>query len=384
MVYGPYASRTFSHVLMGAPRHEFLSWKHALLTPHPPFAERSDEAMMSGRFQHLKLSGVSAPERKTAVSSATFNLVPTGKGAYSNPSLRRRIACCMEDLASESRRVITPAYYMRIHWKRAETGPQHLSGQDVFPALKSLLERLGLSDHQAYAEAHCRDRVAAVLLLVNRVHPKTSTAWATWQDRPRIRDTVAFLEQLHTFDQTGPVLQGDSEEKTDVDYVRDRAFFRSFFLGHLADASTWDEIDQILRKDPDRPTFRVEAKTNGAAFVSWRWDEDSQKREVWYSFAASDIDRSLSRPKLEEAFGRDLDDYVAERRQRLEEAWYNVVAGLKRVKMAADADVVWGDLRNEILSSFKELYPDWRGRLAAGSPAWTESYFDDLKRQLEK
>jgi hypothetical protein len=52
--------------------------------------------------------------------------------------------------------------------------------------------------------------------------------------------------------------------------------------------------------------------------------------------------------------------------------------------MAADADVVWGDLRNEILSSFKELYPDWRGRLAAGSPAWTESYFDDLKRQLEK
>ena len=102
-------------------------------------------------------------------------------------------ATMMEATARESRRVETPVLHFSIDWHPDEKPTDRQAKQ----AAASVLERLGLNDHQAAIFRHQDAAHPHIHLVVNRVHPETGKAWAHWKSKEKlelaIRETAKEL-----------------------------------------------------------------------------------------------------------------------------------------------------------------------------------------------
>jgi len=97
----------------------------------------------------------------------------------------------MRATAAQSARVEKPVYQIVVGFVARDPVDRELMER----VADRVLERLGLSEHQAILVAH-RDRPHPhVHIMVNRVHPFDGRAWNTWQDWPRARDVVLEEER---------------------------------------------------------------------------------------------------------------------------------------------------------------------------------------------
>lgn len=102
-------------------------------------------------------------------------------------------ATMMEATARQSRRVETPVLHFSIDWHPDEKPTDSQAKR----AAAAVLERLGLTDHQAAIFRHQDAAHPHIHLVVNRVHPETGKAWAHWKSKEKlelaIRETAKEL-----------------------------------------------------------------------------------------------------------------------------------------------------------------------------------------------
>lgn len=127
-------------------------------------------------------TGRTGEERDRVAWSAGRNL-PTD-----DPELA---ATFMRATAAQNDRVEKPVYHIALSFD--PTDP--IDRATMERVADRVLERLGLSEHQAVIVAH-RDREHAhVHILVNRVHPETGLAWERWKDQPLIQQVLREEER---------------------------------------------------------------------------------------------------------------------------------------------------------------------------------------------
>lgn len=260
---------------------------------------------------------------------------------------RTQVVTEMTDTAAQNLRVRNPGYAISIDWKLCTDAPSSpgeptwspLSKEiDLVAHLDWLLAELGLAGHQVHVEyktIHITDididqvlseiqrfrktlplrveearqnlprRSAYLRIVANRIHPETGRAWELWKDRRRLRTALGYLEwKSEKIVAEGPILNGDQDPQGSrlLAVVRHRAEMP------LRAATSWSEIDQVLRKHlPERYAFRVEPVETGSVFEGY--DDNGEARTL----IPSRIHPSLSRAKLEAKFNELLSAYVRRR-----------------------------------------------------------------------
>ena len=101
------------------------------------------------------------------------------------------VAGVMVATAKQSRRVKKPVYHLPISWPPEEQPPKEVQMQ----VAETLLDDLGLSEHQQLIVAHDDGRCPHIHIVVNTVHPETGRAWNPWQDVPRIMESLERQER---------------------------------------------------------------------------------------------------------------------------------------------------------------------------------------------
>lgn len=127
-------------------------------------------------------AGRSGEERDRVAWSAGRNL-PTD-----DPELAAKF---MRATAAQSDRVEKPVYHIALSFDPSDA----VDRATLERVADRVLERLGLTEHQAVIVAH-RDREHAhVHILANRVHPETGLAWERWKDQPLIQQVLREEER---------------------------------------------------------------------------------------------------------------------------------------------------------------------------------------------
>lgn len=99
----------------------------------------------------------------------------------------------MRATASQSQRCKKPVYHFVISWREDES-----PSTDVMRAIgDTTLGDLGLADHQALLIAHNDTDHRHLHVVVNRVHPETSKAWATSKDWERLEVSLGRQAKEH-------------------------------------------------------------------------------------------------------------------------------------------------------------------------------------------
>jgi hypothetical protein len=113
------------------------------------------------------------PERETGlerVEWTTTRNLPT-----SDPELGARV---MREMAGQNPSTKKPVYHIML-----TAAPEDPIDRAMMERMADrVLDRLGLTEHQAVLVAHLDRPHHHLHIMVNRVHPETGRAWSTWQD----------------------------------------------------------------------------------------------------------------------------------------------------------------------------------------------------------
>lgn len=223
----------------------------------------------------------------------------------------REVAREMRAAAGQSGRTEKPVYHLTLSFAHSDA----LTKAQMQEAAGRVLHDLGLAEHQALLVAH-RDREHAhVHVMVNRVHPERGTAWETSHDYRRIETSLRALEKEWNLERVpghhardpGEAAPDRSQSRTTAQIRRERETgeppfpdqVRSRASAAFREAKSWDDLAQHLKPHG----YRVEATGHGMVVT------DGER----YAKASS-VSRDASRFRLEERFGKRLDDYLAETR----------------------------------------------------------------------
>lgn len=252
------------------------------------------------------------------------------------------IAKQMKITANESSRCQKPLYHTSLNW-HPDDNPTQEQMKDV---VDGYLKHLGLEDYQSVAVAHNDKDHAHVHIAVNRVHPDKYKAWEldTYIGKGRNRKVDKLHNQrvqeyLRTIEREygwtfvpGKYLRGmeklefegispsptrsefhrneKKKEQLNVFGVNSEEFdtrdprLRAMDLkDQLFECESFQEVDEIL----DEKGLWIESKGQGAVFT-----------DGVHSVKASDINRHLSGPKMEERFGENLNKYIEGRDQAID------------------------------------------------------------------
>lgn len=229
------------------------------------------------------------------------------------------VAGIMRATAQLSRRVKRPVYHLPISWPPEE----HPSKEVQMQVAETLLEDLGLSEHQQLIVAHDDGDCPHIHIVVNTVHPETGRAWNPWRDVLRIMESLERQERelgLKIVDR--PDLEEWRSGETDPDRKKNatreeklRAAregdtplakwsesemrrIRGRITGHFRDATSWRDLEARLGEQGLHLTragqgFRI---TDGQHFMTM-----------------SKVGKHARQDRLEERFNEAWDDYEIER-----------------------------------------------------------------------
>src|SRR5699024_7585557 len=244
----------------------------------------------------------------------------------------------MEWVAGKSSRCQQPLYHTSLNW-HPQDGPTE---EQMRKVAEGYLGHMGLEEHQALVVAHNDTAHPHVHIAVNRVHPERGKAWELDSDigkgrgrkvdqlhNERVQQYVEAAERQYGWERvrgtyrSGPDLSdergpsqseyhreqrkkkqmdvfGMDPEEFDTRSVRLRAL-------EVKDDLFYCESFQALDETLDEQGLWIQAKGQGAVFTDGS-----------HSVKASDINRHLSGPRLEEKFGEDLGAYIEERARHID------------------------------------------------------------------
>jgi hypothetical protein len=203
-----------------------------------------------------------------------------------------RAAQIMRAQASENPRVERPVYHLGLSLDRGE----HLSAEQWQEAVGRVLDKMGLGAHQAVVIAHRDTDKEHVHVVVNRVGDD-GRAWDPHRDMVAAREAIRRIEIDFSLGRTGPRDLPIPELSTSAyrhalrtgeqplaDRVREQA------AGAFALASSWQDLEEHLAVHG----LRLEPARRGSGLLV----TDGVR-----SASLSNVDRSLSGPKLASRFG---------------------------------------------------------------------------------
>jgi len=223
----------------------------------------------------------------------------------------KEIAREMEAAAGQSSRIEKPVYHLSISFGAGD----HPTREQMREAAERVLDRLGLSEHQAFLVAHNDTDHPHVHIMVNRVHPETGKAWQTSHDYARIEQVLRSLEKEwgltpvpghHAREEGAPAPDRTVSRQTgEIRQIRRTGeapfpdVVRARVGKDIAQAKSWAELMGAL----EQHGLRVEARGRGAVITDGR-----------HYAKASSVDREASLPRLERRFGQTLRGYLADDR----------------------------------------------------------------------
>jgi len=200
-------------------------------------------------------------------------------------------ALVMTHTAARNGRVEKPVYHLSINW-HPEDQP---TPEQMRLAADRLLHDLGLQDHQVLMVAHRDTEHRHVHLMVNRVHPRTHLTWDNKNDFYRLRTSLNRLEKEMGWRVVAGAYRGLTRASDHhAGWIQEAA------AGPMHSARTWADLENRLAK----VGLALKARGPGLVVTDGR-----------FYVKASDVHRSLSRPRLEERFGQNYRDWRVEVRR---------------------------------------------------------------------
>ncbi len=208
-------------------------------------------------------------------------------------------ALWMRAWANQNQRVKQPVY----HFGAALAPDEHLTREQWEVVVDRMLERLGLSEHQAFIALHQDRDHEHIHIAVNRVGPDTRV-WKPSFDVFKQQDAARELERELGL-RVVPTLRDLRRERREANAVRlerrevEKTFAQRVALAALEDfrqAVSWEDLETRLA---GRGLRLEPAKRGGGINVS-----DGHERA-----GVARIDRSLSGPRLTDRFGETLRQY---------------------------------------------------------------------------
>lgn len=240
-----------------------------------------------------------------------------------NPDLAKVL---MDDVAGQSDQIEKPVYHVSLSWSKFDNPSKH----QMIEVVDRWLDHMGLDEHQCVMVAHGDTDHPHLHLAINRVHPETEKAWDRWKDRETSEEILRELEDEFGWEKTYG--KNYSEISKEFDEYR-----RELWEEHRAREKK--EVAEALginqSEVDDRPLKERALELKDQLFQAQSFKEFDQildKNGLWldrkgqgmvvtdgaYQMKASDINRHLSGPKLEEKFGRSLDDYITQREKEID------------------------------------------------------------------
>jgi hypothetical protein len=162
----------------------------------------------------------------------------------------------MEATASESR-ATKPAYHFSIDWDRSEE--RFLSQEKCIAAADTVLEKIGLSDHQALYFWHVDADHPHMHVVVNRVHEATGKAWDMWKSKERLeRATHEVAHEMEFLQVPG--------KHNEMDYAPDKDRQASQSRGERA-------TDNALKPWSKEKLPDIKAEIGNVFYDAGSWDE---------------------------------------------------------------------------------------------------------------
>lgn len=250
---------------------------------------------------HYLLHGSAATHRKTPAWVELRNL-----STHSPEHASKEMAA----VAAENSRVQRPVYHLIL-----SPAPEDQLTREQWTRLADrVLEGLGLDEHQAVVALHNDTGTPHLHLAINRVHPQTSRAWATWRSKTRLEGILRTVERDWSLrrvegrlasDRPAPARSSDLPPPTRRQDLHrpgtsKLSEWRRTLHPHFEKATSWTDLAARL----DANGVRVTARGRGLVV-----GDDEQVVKV------SSIDRAFSRARLEERFGQPFADWRAQVRR---------------------------------------------------------------------
>ena len=238
------------------------------------------------------------PDPERVVWTAVRNM-PT-----ENPELSAAIMRATSEM--NERGVEKPVWHMSLSW-HPEDDPSREQMQD---AAERVLEKLGISEHQAVLVAHGDTDHAHVHIVVNRVHPETLKVWKGWQDMVKVERVLRVLEKERGLvatpghhgrlpgqqapDRTQGRTRGEEQQSRREGLEPWSERMREALRPHFRESQSWGELSQRIAEHG----VRLQKKGRGLVVTDGT-------RQV----KASRIDRGGSIHKLEARFAVSFNDW---------------------------------------------------------------------------
>lgn len=166
----------------------------------------------------------------------------------------------MQATASESK-TPKPVYHFSIDWDRSEE--RFLTQEKCIEAADSILQKVGLEEHQALYFKHIDADHPHMHVVVNRVHPETGKAWDMWKSKERLeRATHTVAKDMEFMQVPGRHNEMDFQPDLNKEAPSSRA-----------EKSTEQDLKPwVKEKIPD-----IKAEIGNAFYHSNSWEELSEQ-----------------------------------------------------------------------------------------------------------
>lgn len=289
----------------------------------------------AGYFEHGKTeNGNYTDDPSTRVDwRGSQNL--DGKTAREDVLLR------LKQTSEENSAVKNPVYHVVVSWDSGdpETGrePDDPAPEEMEEAAKTLLDDLGLGEHEAWIVAHKDTDTPHLHIMANRVHPRTKRVWDDGSDYVKQYESLRKLEKEYGWNQTGPetIEEKWAEEKEDpLDYweVAREKFGREMSFRQVARLT----LERELREAKSWPELEEAVEEKGAALEP-RNERGMIIRSGEEGVSLYKVARDSSRPRLEARFGQTWERY-----QEMKKEEYSreaIIADGRRRKDRLEAEI---------------------------------------------
>lgn len=156
---------------------------------------------------------------------------------------------------------------------------------------------LGYGEHQRISAIHTDTDNLHMHIAINKIHPKTYNSYEPFNDYKILSSVCTLVEQQYNLEKTNHMSAKTHSQNRAQDMERFSGlesmvgWIKRECLEELQQAKSWDDLNKILRES----NLYIRVKGNGFVIGD---------RSSNFEVKASTVDRSLSKPSLENKFGK--------------------------------------------------------------------------------
>jgi hypothetical protein len=217
----------------------------------------------------------------------------------------------MERVASQNGRVKEPVFHIVL----SPAPGDELTRQDWLALADRVLSDLGLEEHQALVVLHTDTDHPHLHLAVNRVHPMTLRAWATWKSKTRLEGSLRRIEREWGLRVVPGRLAGAdrSSRETAAPPLTSGEQAQLHHRASEPQVLTWRrELREAFEEATSWTDLAARLQVNGVHLVARGRGMVLTDGESYVKL--SRLDRAWSRPRLEARFGQGFAEWRKEMR----------------------------------------------------------------------